>query len=502
MPAADAAAEADAGEPVADAAMEPGREPPDERDPGREQPQTLSPEEIAEPLSIEVLGPAEDFATLQAWLDQWGFFVPADAPNRFLPYLAQGWAFVAIRAESLDPLGRTRTIRLSWPGAPEALPIRPTGASAEPDTRVLVHRAGLGRTVPTGFLLAEPNEVAIRWSAEGNNWSDVVAAMGEAAGGRAFVTDSAGLLPSLSGAVPPLDDALALQLTTVATLGDAVELFRGTTDLDVLRVLNRLLPLPPGVDARAFLADPDGFEWDPAQPYAGGPLASALQSEVNPERQLLSAALLEAPYVTRLHAALGPAAMTTDPGLAERVDRPEVPRQRTATLHQDCDTGREVVETPSGLRYERAEGQDPHAIRRENGATTAGAEVDPLALSESFEADGATMVVEDRRDALAMEWNARLPGEPPVNGGAGGAGGGGGRPGVRLDAGIPGVGPGTPGTGGSANAGAQVEVGDAEGCTCSRVGSSTGPGLWSLLLGALLALGRGRTSGQRRRGRR
>ncbi len=371
-----------------------------------------APQEPAPPgvqvLSREAVGPF-DVATLlpdtiddlRAWLDDNGYQIPADTDATLQPYLANGLVFVAVKLLPDRDSGEISPLRLSYTAATPSIPIVPTSVAANPDMGIIVHVLGEHRAVPTNYSHVVINETAIDWSTGGQNYPDVVSQAADEADGRAFATDYAGA----SGDAPAPYDALTLALVREADHGDdlleALDLFFGPVDADLLRVMPAGVHLPDGLTIQEYLGCPSCYDGQGVE-IDGGALVDAIEQQINVPRRALAELFERNPYLTRLYSTLSPAEMVLDPAFGENPDLGDVPNVRTATQRVSCDDdgfpdfGNAIIETPSGLRFRLVDGQNPNSIRRQDGETVRGDGVPGAQMIERPLTAGPNEVIDDR----------------------------------------------------------------------------------------------------------
>ncbi|MCB9681770.1 MAG: DUF2330 domain-containing protein [Alphaproteobacteria bacterium] len=135
---------------------------------------------------------ADSVDSLVSWLTTHGYTVPASLEDKLATYLGDDSWFVALRLEKDRDVGDLRPIALTYEGTEASIPLRLTAVAATPDMRLQPYVFGKARAIPENYLHVVINPFAIDWRAGGANYTDVVSAAADEAGGKAFATDFAG----------------------------------------------------------------------------------------------------------------------------------------------------------------------------------------------------------------------------------------------------------------------------------------------------------------------
>lgn len=361
-------------------------------------------------LSREAVGPfdrviltADSVGDLRDWLDENAYQVPEGVDEKLRPYVDAGSAFLALKLLPGTDAGDIQPIRLRYPGDVISIPILPTGVAAEPDMGILVHVLADQRAVPLNYLHTIINDAAIDWFGFGLNYSDVVAAAVDEAGGQAFVTDYAGPM----GDVPvlPLIDVRAITAAnTVNDLLGVLEFVPLTNDL--LRIFKTIEGLPDDYFEcpRCY----SGLEAEVAGyadlPVDGAALAARIETEIN-EPLIEINVLFGLPYVTRMFTTMSADEMSLDPLFGFNPDLPEVSNIRVATFYNMCpeDGQPTIIETANGVM---ATGDKMQPIRRQRGRTIRGQNVPASLFVEQLSEAGLPVVVQDNRETVAAEYGS------------------------------------------------------------------------------------------------
>ncbi|MCA9527289.1 MAG: DUF2330 domain-containing protein, partial [Myxococcales bacterium] len=293
-----------------------------------------------------------------------------------------------------------------------AIPLRPTATAANRDMGIIVHVLGSARAIPVNYRHVVINEGAIDWVSGGRNYTDVVSQAADEAGGRAFVTDFAG---RHAGGVSPLP------AEAIAALGEAPtweDVLRSglVVDADVARVLAAsITETAPGLDPAQAVACPRCYGDDEVT-LDGAAFVHRLREEVEAPRLAIARLFETHPYLTRLYTTMSPDEMAEDPVFDENPDLEDAWNLHLATRYITCDESgprfdEAVIETASGLRFALRDGQNPDAIRRQNGETVRGAGVPAAAVIEQTLVAGQSRILTDRRRVLAARYGASGGGE-------------------------------------------------------------------------------------------
>jgi hypothetical protein len=315
-----------------------------------------------DPLVLQdAIGPFE-YAVLQAddkgpmleWLSTNGFFVPAGTDEAVTPYIRPGGYFLALKLSKGQSTGDLLPIVVKYQSELPQVPIVLTSVAADPDMPVLVWVFGEHRAIPRNYFHAQINDALLNWFDGASNYFEVVsAALDEAEGHHAFITEHAGTTEYMRGSIAwngrygnlemlralPPDPAMYLY---EMQFGGFDEEFSFRYPRQVIAVLGRHLPIPPEVIEAESQA---GLPLDPEDFYRGfsdflrrypdvlenaypdfDPAALTAELEERVVVPTLAAAALfdEYPYVTRLFSMLSPEEMTEDPTFSFNPDLPDV----------------------------------------------------------------------------------------------------------------------------------------------------------------------------------
>jgi hypothetical protein len=290
---------------------------------------------------------------LQAWLTDNGYFIPPTAVALMEDYVAAGQVFVALRLLTTSTVASVRPIVLRLGEVDPCLPIRLTSIATVQGLPITTYFLADRPAVPTNYSLLDVPEDARLWMG-GASWGSSYAEAIDAAGGQAFVFDSAAAPPTLGLALPPVDDLRDLPFTEIVR--------------ELLRRNYWLEPALPDLLARfVVVADEDeatyvrrclasfGCSAEPMRVEVDGLLA-ALEREIRAPRVEADAWLAEHTVLTRLYTSMSAEDMTVDPEFRFDEGVPLVSPNRVATLHELCseqwyrDFAPTELELPSGRR--------------------------------------------------------------------------------------------------------------------------------------------------------
>lgn len=375
-----------------------------------------------EVLSREAVGPydrvilrAESVDDLRRWLDENAYQIPEGGDAHLQPYVDLGMAFVALKllpgADSSDVV----PLRLSFTAPVAAIPIRPTSVAANPDMGLLIHLLGEHRAVPTNYAHVHINPAGIDWRSGGNNYVDVVSQAADEANGKAFATDYAGESQPERFELPIFDDDTLDQIRRARSFEQVASIINSFRDAqnrrvnalrdpDTRRVLAASLIVPEGMTTDEVI---DRWRQDiPGVVVDTGALAARLEDEVNAPRRGLNDRFAEHPYLTRLFTTMSAFEMDEDPIFDFNADLEPVSNEHWATQLIYCDAegnpkwDSAIIRVDDGPIFALQDGENPHVIRRMDGATVRGLNTRGAAIIEQTFAAGQPEIILDARDDL------------------------------------------------------------------------------------------------------
>ncbi len=307
------------------------------------------------------------------WLDENGYAQDPEAVPIMEEYLAEGYYFAAAKLRHGAGVDELQPLVLSYEGTQPCVPLRLTRIAAADDMPIRIFTLAANRAVPTGYKHVELNEVLLDWTSNASNYFDVVVQAIDEAGGRAFITEYAGVSAVVSrdglkddrwdpsifiGAEAPIlgESYTVIDALTTQGLMECFD-FAGCSYNHpmLLPILRNYLPSPPGVAEEDFyqclecFADSiDDVAWN------GDQFAAAIDERIvvpgNHAFEILGAW----PALTRMLTIMSPHEMLSDPEFIENPDLPTVDTSHTATQMIPCegsnkiafDDGRELLLTP------------------------------------------------------------------------------------------------------------------------------------------------------------
>lgn len=342
-----------------------------------------------------------DYAVLDAsnkqamvtWLNDNRYFIPVANSSAVDRYIHPGAYFLALKLRSGKSSGDITPVVLEYPAAYPMIPIVLTSVGASPNMGVQVWMLGTSRAIPRNYHHVVLNDAQLAWQSQVNNYSGAVtAAVAEAPGKHAFVTEYAGPSALMQNALVADSSVFGNELDLAATQ-TPVEFFLYLTDhgfadgnrklpATVREILDAAFPVPEalrlqrGVTQTAFIdrfdyylgafktQNPDLFaNYNP--PFEPARMATEIfTAYVKPLRQA-NELFNEFPVLTRMYTTLSPEDMTEDPVFAFNADLPLVPRAHTANIRTHCN-GQTTTTTDQGWSVSTlAPGRGPSAARIE-----------------------------------------------------------------------------------------------------------------------------------------
>jgi MYXO-CTERM domain-containing protein len=453
-----------------------------------------------------------------AWLADHGYDVPEGTPGLLRPYLEDGLYLLALRLTKDADSGSIRPIVLTYESTRPSIPVRPTAVAANENMGVMTWIVADARAVPANYLSLELNEARLNWFNPNSNYSALVTAAADEAGGQGFVTEFAGPSSTFGDSVWSGYDEDTWQrfVENASSSYSFLDAFYNYGDWDGFWETVRTLTPPEGatwdeVEACPYCFDDDISLSDPT-------FLAAFEANVIEPVRSVQELINRRPALTRLYTTLSADEMTVDPLFTFNPDQPDVSNVHNAERVVECspeyyfDEAPFRIELPQG-GVVRGSGADAQSGTWPEEFDEQPANLRILQLSDA----GEGRVLEDNGDEIesALDaYNAALP--KPVGTGSGGEAGEGGAGSGGLDIGRAG----RPTQGGSSNSGGRVQGeggepepgkagtanpsepaaatpgADASGCACRVPGGDRGHGFGWVPLGlaALLLLRRRRTA--------
>jgi hypothetical protein len=316
-----------------------------------------------------------DYAVLHAdaqtdmlnWLNANHYFVPTGTADAVNAYIHPGAYFLALKLKKGNDTGNLQPVVVHYASDLPMIPIVLTSVAANRNMGIQVWMLGPGRAIPRNYYHTVINDAKIDWLNAGQNYNDVIiAAVGEAPGKHAFVTEYAGTATIMRGALAPTgrfgDQAsLAAQPTDAAFLQYLLSRnfpFTSTT----IGILQKYIPVPPalaqmGVTPAEFYGgasyylsssyrtqNPSAFTgW--TENFQPTMMADDLFTRVVKPTQAANALFDQYPSLTRLYTTLSPEDMNKDPVFSFNPGLPSYPNVHNGTLTYFC--GYSGTHTPS-----------------------------------------------------------------------------------------------------------------------------------------------------------
>lgn len=290
---------------------------------------------------------------IQSWLTDNGYFIPESAIPLMEDYAAAGQVFVALRLLTTSTVNSIRPIVLHLGENEPCLPIRLTSIATVRGLPITTYFLADSPAVPTNYSLIDAPE-DVRLYRGGTTWSAEYANAIAAAGGQAFVFDSAQAPPTLTLALPSVED-LAVGETTFSELTQQLSIRGYQTDSGLVDLLARFLEGP--ADETTYIQGClSFFTCEEPTSFDREGFFAALETEIRAPRAEADAWLAEHPVLTRLYTSMSAENMTLDPEFRFDDGIDLLPSQRTATVHTLCSEvwiigmAPQELELPSGTR--------------------------------------------------------------------------------------------------------------------------------------------------------
>lgn len=353
---------------------------------------------------------ASDAGSLKTWLKDNGYDLTPQGAEALVPYVGEGYYFVALKLQQDKGVGDLRPIVLRFDRARPCIPIRLTAIAAQPDMPIIAYVFADARAVPQNYRHVLLNETKVDWMSGGSNYRKVASEAIDEAGGHAFLTEFAGPVASAIGQLGP-DFMLPTDFDTarLATIAHPVDFLQEMLnqgfprDAAIQSMLRRYIPLPKSlvgqVSEPQFYNQIAQYRWyidnDPDRPpFDAVGFAREIETGVVAPLRNAREILAGFPYVTRLFTTMSPDEMTIDPEMHFNRDVPDVSNVHAATGTLFCDAlgtdpntmkvridladGRffyvsqrtgPITEGPSAERIEQIPESGPPIVLQDNAAT-------------------------------------------------------------------------------------------------------------------------------------
>lgn len=385
---------------------------------------------------------SEDATAITTWLIDNGYQLGDLGEELLAPYVEMEMYFLALRLSPDREVGDLQPIAMTYDAEEPMIPIKLTAIATQPDLGVTAWILGEERAIPKNYLHAQINEALVDWFNGGFNYPQVVSAAADEAGGHAFVTDYAGpsdIVRSFSFGEFDLQE-LRLQKDPVNFLD--IALSQGfPRDVQMQALIRRHVPIPPGVRTEGVLevwfgGDRDAYEQALADGLLDGIVersfynnmrayaayTEGIEFDANAFADDLDAVVVKPladvdqlfkdhPYLTRLYTTLSAAEMTVDPMFSFNPDLPDVPNQRQADAHWDCNAPENTPIEEWVLVVTLKDGRQVRTRPFADGGPRPLPLEPAAAVIEQLDTSGPpqilrvlTAVVEDQEQSLPTDW--------------------------------------------------------------------------------------------------
>ena len=356
-------------------------------------------------------------ADLLTWLADNGFVVSDTARSIIDEYVALNKYFVAVKLLSGQETGAIQPVVLKFAGEVPCVPLKLTAIAALADMPVNLYVLGASRAVPSNYFEITLNQAKIDWMGGGQNYTAMVTAAANEAGGNAFIAEYAGTasvmanqlwpntvinLPALRAATtPPVFLQLVLQ-QSLLTYGP------------MLPLLRKYIPEPQvlinmGITESQFYNN-NATYWAQYQSSfaAFDPVAitAEIQAKIVDPLQAGQTLFDTHAYLTRLATFISPEEMTKDPEFVFNPDLPTLSNLHNATAHVMCGA-RTFTYCEAPIRLDLPDGGVVWYTRTNCGADLTPFVSLPSLATATLQAEaGAGQTVMDNRASINQAVNA------------------------------------------------------------------------------------------------
>jgi hypothetical protein len=367
-------------------------------------------------VSQESVGPyaaatlqATDAKALTDWLTNNGYDLTEAGKTAIAGYVGPDYYFVALKLQQDKGTGDLRPIVLKMSGAPPCIPIKLTAIAARPNMPIIAYVFSDTRSVPQNYRHVLINESKIDWLNGGSNYRQVANDAVDEAGGKAFLTEFAGSVKSLTGqtgGLRQLDRYDTAKLSLIPHPVDfAAELMNQgfAQDPSIQSLLRKYIPMPASlvgkITEQQFYNQLSQYraqiDSDPGRlAFKAGDFALELQQTIVEPLQGAQKILDTYPYLTRLFTTMSAEEMDVDPEFQFNPDVGDVSNvhRAKATMVSGC----EVPFNQQKVKIELADGRWFYQTFS-TGPITDGPSA---ARVESIESSGAPVVLMDNTAAI------------------------------------------------------------------------------------------------------
>jgi len=349
-----------------------------------------------------------DGATLRSWLTTNGYYVSDDSGKIIDDYVANQFAFVAVRLQPGQEASAIRPIVLHMAATEACLPLKLTAIASTPDLRINVWVLAGARAVPLAYSEIEINQAKLDWFTGGSNYDQLLKDAANEAQGDAFAVEYA--MPANNSTtwftLPTYARSDLASATTPPAFMASLARDGLTPTGAVLQILRKYIPEPAGLVTQGtteatFYANINYYWGNNMAAFAAfDPVAATAEMDtdvftpMDSYRQLFA----RAGTLTRLATFISPEEMTKDPLFVTNASLPNVAPQHVAVAHVMCGDGTQVCNAPVRRRTE--DGQDVNyavksCMQYDRGDLDQKLPASTVAWTRSSDGDGQ-MVVDNR----------------------------------------------------------------------------------------------------------
>jgi MYXO-CTERM domain-containing protein len=280
------------------------------------------------------------------WLEREGYDVAG--PELLREYLEAGMNIIGFRLDKFATVGSIRPVILTYTTDHPMIPIKLTAVAAQENMGVLTWVVGPHRAVPTNYRHLVLNDALINWFDPASNYSDVINAAADEAGGQGWVTEFAGGTQVLGSVIwsDSREQTWGFMQEAETTPVLLRYLVNDFGDLDgVEDVVRTTLVLPEGVSVAGFLGNPTAYFETTTIADRQLFLDATAEFVVQPmqdTRELMESG----PKVTRFFTTLSAPEMTVDPEFEFNADLSDYSNVHRASQVFACDGDFQNSRTP------------------------------------------------------------------------------------------------------------------------------------------------------------
>lgn len=306
------------------------------------------------------VGDAEGVAS--DWLASHGFEL-TDLDSKVLrPYLRDGYHLLVFKLSEGVEAGAIRPVTLTYESTLPTIPLRLTALAAQEHMEILVWVFGASQAVPENYQSLVLNDALIDWStgrkfAAGalpaggagpfgpvlelpRNYSALVTAAADEAGGRGFVSELGGPASQYRDKIWTVLDQENFDTLSSELYADGIDAIyaahRHYGRWDGFRdAIEGATTLPAGTTFAQFAADPNQYRG--AATVDAARFLRLLDEKVVAPVADTAALFHQAPYLTRLYSTMSAAEMSLDPVFNYNIDLNQISNVHVAQQRIECD---------------------------------------------------------------------------------------------------------------------------------------------------------------------